>query len=141
MTDNIVPVFMDGSSDLPLLNDRGRTFVGLENSSSPELVERVQHLFEYLNERLGFPQSIEGRENQKCFNSLLRSIYPEVMIDLADLIYAQHERLAVHLSFDQININLKKDFDENSDSLEKLNQKMAQLFNQLAITIAESDND
>ena len=61
----------------------------------------------------------------KYFNLLLRSIYPEVMIDLADLVYAQHERLAVHLSFDQININLKKDFDENSDSLEKLNQKMA----------------
>ena len=87
---------------------------------------------------MGFSHSIEGKENQKCFNSLLRSVYPEVMIDLADLIYAQHERLAVYLSFDQININLKKDFGENRDSLEKLNQKMAQLFYQLAITIVKS---
>ena len=138
MTDKIASIFVDSSPRLPLLNDHGRDFIGLENSSSPELVERVKNLFEYLNERLGFFDSAEGRENQKDFNLLLRSIYPEVMIDLADLVYAQHERLAVYLSFDQININLKKDFDENRDSLEKLNQKMAQLFYQLAITIAKS---
>ncbi len=137
MTDKIAPVFVDSSSRLPLLNNHGRGFMGLENSSSPELVERVKILFEYLSERLGFVNSAEGRENQKHFNLLLRSIYPEVMIDLADLVYAQHERLAVYLSFDHININLKKNFFGNADSLQKLNQKMAHLFYQLAVTIAK----
>jgi hypothetical protein len=138
MVNKIRPVFIDNSSRLPLLNDNGRTFVGLENSTSPELVERVINLFEYLNEHLGFNNSAEGRENQKCFNLLLGSIYPEVMIDLADLIYAQHERLAVYLSFDHINIILKKHFDLNGDSLEKINQRMTQIFYRLATTIAES---
>ena len=138
MINKIDSVFIDDSSRLPLLTDNGRTFMGLENSSSSELVERVRNLFEYLNEHLGFNNSAEGRENQKCFNLLLRSIYPEVMIDLADLIYAQHERLAVYLSFDQININLKNNLDANGYLLEKLNQKMAQLFHQLATTISEN---
>ena len=137
MTDKIAPVFVDSSPCLPLLNNYGRGFMGLENSSSPELAERVKNLFEYLNERLGFVNSAEGRENQKNFNLLLRSIYPEVMIDLADLIYAQHERLAVYLSFDHININLKKNFFGDADSLQKLNQKMAHLFYQFAATIAK----
>ena len=86
MTDKIAPIFIDSSPRLPLLNNHGRDFMGLENSSSPELVERTKNLFEYLNERLGFVNSAEGRENQKYFNLLLRSIYPEVMIDLADLV-------------------------------------------------------
>jgi len=137
MTDKIAPIFIDSSPRLPLLNNHGRDFMGLENSSSPELVERTKNLFEYLNERLGFFNSPEGRENQKYFNLLLRSIYPEVMIDLADLVYAQHERLAVHLSFDHININLKKNFFGDADSLKKLNQKMAHLFYQLAATVAK----
>ncbi len=137
MTDKIAPVFVDSSPCLPLLNNHGRGFMGLENSSSPELAERVKNLFGYLNERLGFVNSAEGRENQKHFNLLLRSIYPEVMIDLADLIYAQHERLAVYLSFDHININLKKNFFGDADSLQKLNQKMAHLFCQFAATIAK----
>ena len=140
MTDKTVPVFIDDLSRLPLLNDYGREFVGLENSSSPELVRRVKNLFEYLNEHLGFPNSVDGQENQNNFNLLLRSIYPEVMIDLADLIYAQHERLAVYLSFDQININLDKRLDRSRDSLQKLNQKMSQLFNQLATVITESSD-
>ena len=138
MTDKIASIFVDSSPRLPLLNDHGRDFIGLENSSSPELVERVKNLFEYLNEHLGFFDSAEGRENQKYFNLLLRSIYPEVMIDLADLVYAQHERLAVYLSFDPININLKKNFFGNADSLQKLNQKMSHLFYQLADTIAKN---
>jgi len=138
MTDKIASIFLDSSSRLSLLNDHGRDFIGLENSSSPELVERVKNLFEYLNERLGFFDSAEGRENQKYFNLLLRSIYPEVMIDLADLVYARHERLAVYLSFDHINIYLKKSFLGNADSLQKLNQKMSHLFYRLADTIAKN---
>jgi len=137
MTDKIAPVFVDSSSRLPLLNNHGRDFMGLENSSSPELVEHVKNLFEYLDEHLGFVNSAEGRENQKHFNLLLRSIYPEVMIDLADLVYAQHERLAVYLSFDPININLKKNFFGNADSLQNINQKITHQFNQIAATIAK----
>jgi len=133
-----VSTFVDDSTRLPLITDHGRAFMGLENSSSPELVERVKFFFDYLSEILGFPDSIAGRADQECFNLLLRSVYPEVMIDLADLIYAQHERLAVHLNFDHININLKKDFEKNSASLKKTNQKMAQLFYCLAMTIANS---
>ena len=64
MNDNTTPVFVGGLSRLPLLTDHGRAFNGLKNSSSAELVERVKSLFEYLNERLGFPDSTEGRENQ-----------------------------------------------------------------------------
>ena len=68
MINKIDSVFIDDSSRLPLLTDNGRTFMGLENSSSSELVERVRNLFEYLNESLGFNNSEAGRENQKCFN-------------------------------------------------------------------------
>ena len=60
------------------------------------------------------------------------------MIDLADLIYAQHERIAVHLNFDHINTNLKKYNNENSNSLKNINQKMTELFYQLARTVIES---
>ena len=135
MNESITPVFVDGPARLPLLTDHGRAFNGLKNSSSSELVERVKSLFEYLSGRLGFPDSTEGKESQECFNTLLRSVYPEVMIDLADLVYAQHERLAVFLSFDHININLKKDLGENCGSLEAINKKMGHLFYQLARTI------
>lgn len=138
MNDEIVSAFVCGSSCLPLLNDHGRTFTGLKDSSSPELVERVKSLFEYLNERLGFSDTPEGKENQRCFNVLLKSVYPEVVIDLADLIYAQHERLAVILSFDHINMNLKKGLGDNHGPLEPINHKMGQLFYQLARTIIEN---
>jgi len=138
MNDKIISAFIDGSPRLPLLNDYGRAFTGLEDSSSPELVERVKSLFEYLSERLGFSDTPEGKENQKCFNVLLRSVYPEVVIDLADLIYAQHERLAVILSFDHINMNLKKELGENRGLLETTKKKMGQLFHQLARAIIEN---
>ena len=138
MNDKIVSTFVDGFPRLPLLNDCGRTFSGLKDSSSPELVERVKSLFQYLSERLGFSDTHEGMENQKCFNALLRSIYPEVVIDLADMIYAQHERLAVTLSFDHINIHLKNNLDEDYESLEAVNKKMGRLFYQLARTIIQT---
>ena len=123
MDNRLISTFIDGSPRLPLLIDYGRAFIGLENSSSPELVGRVKSLFEYLNKHLGFSDSPEGREDQKYFNILLRSIYPEVMIDLADLVYAQHERLAVILSFDHINMNLKKELGENRGLLETTKKK------------------
>ncbi|KMP12026.1 hypothetical protein UZ36_02350 [Candidatus Nitromaritima sp. SCGC AAA799-C22] len=135
MNDKVPPVYIDHSSRLPLLTDFGRAFTGLKNSSSPELVERTRTLFEFLSGRLGFPDSAMGRENQECFNTFLRSVYPEVMIDLADLVYVQHERLAVFLSFDHINLSLKKDLGERCGPLEPLNEKMAALFYELARTL------
>ena len=45
MTDEIAPVFVYGSSRLPLLNDYGRAFMGLDNSRSAELGERVKNIF------------------------------------------------------------------------------------------------
>ena len=138
MKNKTVSAFVNSSPRLSLLNDYGRAFAGLENASSPELVERVKSLFEYLNEHLGFSDTTEGKANQKCFNILLNSIYPEVVIDLADMVYAQHERLAVILSFDHININLKKNIAESYESLEIINNKMGQLFHQLARAIIES---
>ena len=49
MNHKIMSVFVDDYPRLPLLNEDGRTFAGLKNSSSPELVERVKLLFEYLS--------------------------------------------------------------------------------------------
>ena len=138
MNGKVDRIFIEDTSRLSLLNDYGRDFIGLKKSSSPELAQRTKDFFENLNKFLGFPNSSEGRENQECFNLLLRSIYPEVMIDLADLIYAQHERLAVYLSFDHINVILKNELIENNASLDKLNEKMSQLFYQLATTIVRS---
>ena len=49
------------------------------------------------------------QDASEFFNLLLQSAYPEIMIDLADLIYVQHERPAVYLNFDHIHMNLKKE--------------------------------
>ena len=76
MTDKIASIFVDNSPRLPLLNDHGRDFIGLENSSSPELVERVKNLFEYLNERLGFSIPQKGGKTRKiliyCFDRFIQ---------------------------------------------------------------------
>ena len=138
MTNAITSSFVCVSPRLPLLNDYGRAFSGLNGSCSPELVDRVKYLFEYLSERLGFLDTSEGKESQKYFNILLNAVYPEVLIDLADLLYAQHERPAVVLNFDYININLKKDLGQNYGSLKAINENMGELFYQLARTIIEN---
>ncbi len=103
------PIFVKTSDKLPLLSGRGRTFLGLKNSSLPVLDIRVKALFEHLNKLLGFADTPKGMEYQECFNILLSAIYPEVMIDLADLVYLQHERLSVLLNFEIINNNLGKE--------------------------------
>ena len=138
MTNAITSPFVCVSPSLPLLNDYGRAFAGLEGSSSPELVERVKYFFDYLSERLGFLDTSEGKENQKKFNILLNAVYPEVLIDLADLVYAQHERPAVVLNFEHININLKKNFGQNYGPLKTINNNIGELFYQLARTIIEN---
>ena len=135
MNDTSTPVFVKTPGRLPLVTSRGSAWLGLQHSSSPELVERVKALFDHLNRSLGFPSTAAGKENQDCFNTLLRVAYPELMLDLADLIYVQHERPAVFLNFDHININLRKDRSANYEPLQALNTKMESLFQELTRTL------
>ena len=79
-------LFIKSQNRLPLLTEAGKKYSGLEHSKSPELCQRVTAFFYYLDEHIGFPETDEGRENQSVFNLLLQSLYPEIMIDLADLI-------------------------------------------------------
>lgn len=135
MTDSTV--FIQAPSRLPLVTDHGRGWLGLKRSSSPELIRRVQSLFEHLNTLRGFADTAQGQKYQDVFNHVLRYTYPEIMIDLADMIYAQHERPMVFLHFDHINANLKQDPGKTcADSpLEPLNRQMEFLIRELARTI------
>jgi hypothetical protein len=128
------PIFDCSEKKLSLLTDRGRSFLGLGYSSSHELNERVRGLFEYLDGRIGFSPGPQGEELRECFNSLIRYTYPEIMIDLADLIYVQHERPMVYLSFDHIQGALRNDKESLplTESLTALFEKMEFLFRQLA---------
>ena len=130
-------IFVSGAGKLPLLTDVGRAFLGLQKSSSPELTGRVVSLFERLDSLIGFPISAEGTQNQKVFNLILRYAYPELMIDLADLIYVQHERPMVFLNFDHINMNLQTDAEpiEIGETLQTLNLKMESLFGELSTAL------
>ena len=135
MNDTSTPVFVKTPGRLPLVTDQGSAYLGLQHSSSPELVERVRALFDHLNRSLGFPPTPAGKENQDCFNTLLRMAYPELMLDLADLIYVQHERPAVFLNFDHIDINLRKDRSADYEPIQALNEKMESLFQELTRTL------
>lgn len=135
MNDTSTSVFVKTSDRLPLVTDVGSAYLGLQNSSSPELVERVRALFKHLNRTLGFSPTAVGKENQDCFNILLRVAYPELMLDLADLIYVQHERPAVFLNFDHININLRKDRSIDYEPTQALNKNMESLFQELTRTL------
>lgn len=135
MNDASTPVFVKTADRLPLVTSQGSAYLGLQHSSSQELVERVQALFDHLNRSLGFPPTAAGKEDQDCFNTLLRVAYPELMLDLADLIYVQHERPAVFLNFDHININLRKDRSADYEPLQALNAKMESLFQELTRTL------
>lgn len=128
------PIFDCSEKKLPLLTDRGRSFLGLNYSSSHELNERVRGLFKYLDSRIGFYPGSQAEEYRECFNSLIRYAYPEVMIDLADLMYVQHERPMVYLSFEHIEGALRNDPESASlnESLSTLYEKMEFLFRQLA---------
>jgi hypothetical protein len=103
-------VFIKDPKRLPLLTKRGREFMGLKKSNLPVLAVRVKALFEYLNNSIGFANTVLGIRCQECFNSMLKGIYPEIMLDLADMIYVQHERLSVNLSVDVINKVIQKDY-------------------------------
>ncbi len=131
-------IFIKSQDRLPLVTEAGKKYSGLEHSKSPELCERVTAFFDYLNEQIGFPETDLGRENQVVFNLLLQSVYPEIMIDLADNIYVQHERPAVYLNFDHIHMTLKKDRVALSESSDQLNEKFSILFRELAKIIREN---
>jgi hypothetical protein len=128
-------VFIKSTDQLSLVTDVGRKFLGLEHNKSPELAQRVQSVFQYLDGRLGFPDTEAGWQNQDMFNLLIRSVYPEILIDLADLIYVQHERPAVYLNFDHIHINLRKDRAALSQPMEQVDEKFSFLFRELASLI------
>ncbi|MEC7786739.1 MAG: hypothetical protein VX579_07295, partial [Nitrospinota bacterium] len=131
-------IFAKSKDRLSLITDIGKNYFGLNNSKSPELCKRVTAFFDYLNEHIGFPQTDLGRDNQAVFNLLLQSAYPEIMIDLADLIYVQHERPAVYLNFDHIHMNFRKDKVTLSASIDQINEKFSILFRELARTIRET---
>jgi hypothetical protein len=132
---SVSSIFIKCTDQLPLLTDIGRKFLGLEHSKSPELAHRVKTVFKHLNGQLGFPDTVLGRENQKAFNIFLRTIYPEILIDIADLLYVQHERPAVFLNFDHIHMNFRKDLAFLSQSLEQIDEKFSILFNELVSLI------
>ncbi len=135
MNDALHPVFVKNPDRLSLVTEYGNAYLGLQHSSSPELAERVRVFFDHLNLSLGFPPTAVGKENQDCFNTLLRVAYPELMLDLADLIYVQHERPAVFLNFDHINLNLRKDRLSGQDPDQALNKNMELLFRELTRTL------
>ena len=127
--------FIKSTDQLPLVTDVGRKFLGLEHTKSPELAHRVQSVFRYLNGKLGFPDNELGLQNQEMFNLLIRTVYPEILIDFADLLYVQHERPAVFLNFDHIHINLRKDRTALSQPLEQVDEKLSRLFRELVSLI------
>lgn len=125
-------IFIKSTDQLSLVTEEGRKYLGLENTSSPELAQRVRSIFNYLNEKLGFPDTETGRENQEMFNLLLLTIYPEILIDLADMLYVQHERPAVFLNFEHIHMNLRKDRSTLPKPQEQVDETFSLLLRELA---------
>ncbi|MGP0566804.1 MULTISPECIES: hypothetical protein [unclassified Nitrospina] len=136
------PVFETGPDRLPLVTDTGRVYFGLQRSSAPDLNRRVVELFEYLNRHIGFRDNESGRHQQQCFNLILRYAYPEIMIDLADLVYVQHERPMVFLNLDHIDGNRRADRNAPLRNLsdEDMNHEMEFLFRSLAHAIRHNRN-
>jgi len=130
------PIFTDDKDRLPLLSDVGRAWQGLDRSSSPEMSVRLREMFEHLNTRLGFAPGDEGQRRQATFNLLLRYAYPELMIDLADRVYVQHERPMVFLNRDHIQLNRNADPEppQPSTDIKELGPDMETLFHELAET-------
>ena len=128
-------IFIEDANRLPLLTERGREFQGLDRSNAPDLNERVRAFFEALNGRLGFRDSPEGQVQQEAFNELLRYCYPEIMIDLSDLLYVQHERPMVFLNLDHLHLNREADPAKLDFDPPLLNTRMEAVFYALANTI------
>ena len=133
------PIFTDDKERLPLLSDVGRAWQGLDRSSSPEMSVRLRELFEHLNTRLGFAPGDEGQRRQATFNLLLRYAYPELMIDLADRVYVQHERPMVFLNRDHIKMNRNADPEppQPSTDIKEFGPDMETLFRELTETLQD----
>ena len=131
----LTAIFIKSTDQLPLLTSLGKKFLGLEHTKSPELALRVKSVFKLLDGKLGFPDSELGREHQEIFNLFLCTVYPEILIDISDLLYVQHERPAVFLNFDHIHMNLRKGRTVLSQSLEQIDEKFSILFNALVSLI------
>jgi len=118
----------------PLLNEIGRAWLGLQKSSAPELNRAVVELFEQLSRSVGFADNHQGEKHQENFNLILRYAYPEILIDLADLVYVQHERPMVFLNLDHLRANAHSDPQPPVAvaSVEKLFPQMEILFRALA---------
>jgi len=127
-------VFTDQADRLPLLTDAGRAWQGLDRSSSPEMNVRLRELFEHLDRHMGFSPAKEGTRWQDVFNLMLRYAYPELMIDLADRVYVQHERPMVFLNLDHIQLNREADPSppRPEASIQELSPEMETLFRELA---------
>ncbi len=126
-------IFSPGGEKLPLLCAKGTDWLGLANSKSPELARRVREFFDLLNDQLGFALDPEGAEQQHCFKLFLQNVYPEVMIDIADRVYVQHERPMVVLNFDHLGANLYRDplSKPYRDNMDLLMARISALFDQL----------
>ncbi len=131
----IPATFVKATPRLPLLTETGKACLGLAHSKSPELAQRTRAILDRLDALIGFPETVEGAQNQTCFNQMVRAAYPELALDLADLIYVQHERPAVYLNFDHININLRRDAPPQNEPLDILNKRMQSLFLELTRTL------
>lgn len=127
MSEMNAPVFASDPGRLTLLTDHGRAFLGLQNSNLPVLCVRVKALFEHLNNLIGFPNTSEGNQFRECFNVMLRAIYPEVMLDIADVVYVQHERLSVSLNYDVINQILFKEYGGGQEVSNKEGPSLGQI--------------
>lgn len=130
-------IFIQDDNRLPLLTDRGRAYLGLARSNAPDLNERVRWFLDQLNTRIGFRDGPEGRAQQEAFNELIRYAYPEIMIDLADLLYVQHERPMVFLNLDQLHVNSEADADALDMDPRLLNTRMEAVFHALADAIRD----
>jgi len=130
-------IFTDDKERLQLLTEAGSAWQGLDRSSSPEMSVRLRKLFEHLDTRFGFVPGDEGKRHQAVFNLMLRYAYPELMIDLADRVYVQHERPMVFLNQDHIQMNRNADPDppQPSKSIGDLGPDMETLFRELAETL------
>ena len=137
---SVPSIFIKYTDQLSLLTDVGRKFLGLENTKSTELAKRAQTLFKHLNGKLGFPDTPTGREHQEAFNVLLCTVYPEILIDIADLLYVQHERPAVFLNFDHIHMNLRKYPTLLSQPFEQTDKIFSILFSEL-VGLIKKDPD
>ncbi|MFQ5482435.1 MAG: hypothetical protein ACE5ER_06710 [Nitrospinaceae bacterium] len=130
-------IFIRGPGALPLLTPRGRAYLGLQRSACPDLAQRVRDLFAALAGLLGFRDTAEGRMQQEAFNELVRYTYPEILIDLADRVYVQHERPMVFLNFDHLRMNLGVDPDPVFTDTQILFARMGSLFYELGETLKQ----